>query len=72
LISGENCIAIESDSYFEQTINFGAGQYVFSMYYISRYGTESNPIVISIGGLVNRSCSPLCVCTIVGRGRYSY
>jgi hypothetical protein len=49
-INGEQALAMQSTSFIEQSIYLDVGTYVFSMYHISRNGTDNNPLKISLGG----------------------
>jgi hypothetical protein len=47
-VTGQQALAITHDSYIEQLIYLNVGTYIFSTYFISRFGNENNPINISI------------------------
>jgi hypothetical protein len=51
-INGEQALAMQRNSFIEQSMYLSVGTYVFSMYFISRRGTENNPILISLDGAV--------------------
>jgi hypothetical protein len=43
-INGEQALAMQSTSFIEQNIYLNIGTYIFSKYFIGRYGTQNNPI----------------------------
>jgi hypothetical protein len=49
-VTGSQALAMQSTSFIEQIIYLNVGTYIFSTYFISRFGTQNNPIAISIDG----------------------
>jgi hypothetical protein len=51
-VTGKQAIAMQSTSFIQQTLHLNIGTYVFSTYFIGRYGTQNNPIEVSINGTI--------------------
>jgi len=51
-VTGQQALAMRATSFIQQDIYLNIGTYIFSTYFISRNGTQNNPIEISINGTV--------------------
>jgi hypothetical protein len=51
-INGKQALAIQRTSFIQQDIYLIIGTYIFSTYFMSKNGTENNPIQVSIDGTI--------------------
>jgi len=51
-VTGRQALAMQSTGFIQQDIYLDIGTYIFSAYFISRRGTDYNPIQVSINGTI--------------------